>query len=162
MFKMVGVAERSTVVFALMGYLESLRMLKGKSVEVAGVKGINVAQETARVQEMLQEYRNNFVYVSDEIYDRTRLYVEGAEKQPSFIALLTELAALVNRGVVVERYEEGYKDATVDIDGTNRLREIVNTLNAGGEPHVAFDENGVLDDHTKPRSLDSDIAEDRH
>lgn len=152
MFEMVDVAERSTIVFALMIYKTALQTQNKPLVDIGGVK-VPLREEKARAEGMIEVYKNQFIYRSDEVLDRAKMYKQGVERQPAFIALLAELQQLVNRAQIFENYIDDVTlpdYAQLDIDSTARMREIVNVLNAGGM------------ELTDSRTLASDIAEDRH
>lgn len=157
MFEMLDIRKRSTIVFALSVYERWLRMQPGKLVTVANVPKIDRSAEVLNAQAMVKYFTNSFVYVADEIYDREKMYLEGVEKQPAFIALVAELATLVNKAVITDNHVDDAEPhmSTIDVDGTRRMREIVNVLNAGEDTiQVEHDQNEVVDKYAAGDAVD--------
>lgn len=148
MFEMMNIQKRSTIVFALSIYERWLKMQTGRLLTVGNVPKVDRIAEVVNAQNLQREFTNSFLYVSDEILDRAKLYVEGVEKQPAFIALVAELATLVNKAVITDNHVDDAEPhlSTLDVDGTRRMREIVNVLNAGGEDKPAVAEQESIPD----------------
>lgn len=130
--KRVELEDRSTVVLALRGYAESLRMEPTILEKMGLSRLIKPREEIARAEKLTREFANKFLYLSDEMINETQLFLSTV----AYTALLAELSDLVSRELTVTHKPTAESDSEImagvpDPDAVSRIREIVAALAHG-------------------------------
>lgn len=129
MIKIVQVADRATVVLALRGYAESLKMgLDLGKINPRGVK-INPREEIERANRLVQDFTNKFFYLSDDMIAETR----GVLSATAWNGIMSELLDLIARDIVILHKptapgDDHELEGVPDPDAVIRLRELIHAL----------------------------------